>query len=277
MSSESPTPLPIWPFLAGDATLLAAAGYLTLNAPHPLSPTFATLVVAATSLAATVGVIPFLIRHFSDARSRETADLLAAVDRLNDVSRVADQIQAATQNWQTAQELSAKTANSSREIADRMTSELQAFSQFLQKSNDSEKGTLRLENEKLRRSEGEWIQISVRLLDHVHALFAAAQRSGQQTVIEQIGSFQAACHDVTRRVGLVPFAAEPGKPFDPRAHQVAEGTPNESPDATIQATVGAGFTYQGQLVRRAIVLLNSPAPDGEPTPATDATDPDPIS
>jgi len=44
--------------------------------------------------------------------------------------------------------------------------------------NDSEKTTLRLEVEKLRRGELEWLQALVHILDHVFALHTAAMHSG---------------------------------------------------------------------------------------------------
>ena len=46
--------------------------------------------------------------------------------------------------------------------------------EFLAKANDSEKGFLRLEVDKLKRAEGEWLQTLVRILDHVNALHQGA-------------------------------------------------------------------------------------------------------
>jgi len=74
--------------------------------------------------------------------------------------------------------------------------------------------TLRLEVEKLRRVESEWLQVAVRMLDHVYALHQGACRSGQPHLIEQVGSFQNACRDAARRVGVTPFTANEGEPFD---------------------------------------------------------------
>ena len=41
-----------------------------------------------------------------------------------------------------------------------------------------------------RRGEGEWLQVLVRMLDHVYALHQGASRSGQPKLIEQVGNFQ---------------------------------------------------------------------------------------
>ena len=70
-----------------------------------------------------------------------------------------------------------------------MAAEVREFSEFMQKMNDSEKAALRLEIEKLRRGEGEWLQVLVRILDHVFLLHAAAMRSGQPKLVGQISQF----------------------------------------------------------------------------------------
>ena len=141
------------------------------------------------------------------------------------------------------------------------------------KMNDSEKATLRLEVEKLHRAEGEWLQILVRVLDHVFALHTGAVRTGDQRFIEPITNFQHACQETVRRLGLVPFIAEPGKPFDAERHQAA-GQPEKIPDgAVVDETVGAGYTFQGKLLRPAIVRLQT-APAPEPEKETAATVPE---
>ena len=48
-----------------------------------------------------------------------------------------------------------------------MTGEVQALTEFMKRANDSERATLRLEVEKLRRWESEWLQVAVQMLDHV--------------------------------------------------------------------------------------------------------------
>ena len=60
-----------------------------------------------------------------------------------------------------------------------MAAEAKAFTEFMQKANDSEKAMLRLETDKLKRAESEWVHVLVRMLDHVYALHIGAMRSGQ--------------------------------------------------------------------------------------------------
>jgi hypothetical protein len=48
-----------------------------------------------------------------------------------------------------------------------MTGEVQAFTEFMKRANDSERATLRLAVAKLRRGASQWLQVAVRMLDHV--------------------------------------------------------------------------------------------------------------
>ena len=125
-----------------------------------------------------------------------------------------------------------------------------------EKASDSEKSHLRLEVEKLRRAESEWLQVLVMLLDHVYALYLAGRRSGQPNIIEQLSTFQSACRDVARKVGLVPFEAGPDEPFNPSLHQLLDNQ-NQLPaeNARISDTLAPGYNFQGQLIRNALVSV----------------------
>ncbi len=90
---------------------------------------------------------------------------------------------------------------------------------FSKKTNDSEKAHLRLEVEKLRRAEGDWVQVLVRILDHIFAVKQAAANSAQPKLIEQMGNFHTACLDIARRVGLTAFVANASEPFDQTRRQ----------------------------------------------------------
>ena len=163
-----------------------------------------------------------------------------------------------------------KTTVAAKAIADRMTNEVIEFSDFMKKMNDSEKATLKLEVEKLRRGEVEWLQVLVHILDHVFALHTAAVRSGDAKFTEPITNFQNACRDTARRVGLAPFVAEPAEPFNAERHQVAgwQGQPPPA-GAVVAETIGAGYTFQGKLLRPALVRLrdaNAPAQSSAENP-----------
>jgi molecular chaperone GrpE (heat shock protein) len=217
---------------------------------------FVVLCVAGGAL---LGVAPFLLEYDAVVKVAEAGALSTVVSELKNLEGIANQISGATGKWQEAQEQAAKTAAGAREIAERMTGEVQAFTEFMKRANDSERATLRLEVEKLKRGESEWLQVLVRMLDHVYALHQGASRSGQPKVAEQVGNFQLACRDSARRVGLTPFTANEGEPFDAQRHQLVEEGATASADAVVAETIATGYTFQGRLVRPALVRLREAA------------------
>jgi molecular chaperone GrpE (heat shock protein) len=248
--------LPKWPFLLGFALLLGFAYFIVWKSRHPISQGEAILCIVAVAIGAVVGCLPFILDYRAIGKVIEVNALGAVADKIQDLEKLAAQINSATNEWMNVQSQAEKTSAGSKEIADKMAAEVRDFSLFMQKINDSEKATLRLEVEKLRRAEGEWLQILVRILDHIFALNLAASRSGQPELAGQIASFQNACRGVTRRVGLAAFEAEANAPFDAKIHQLAA---NEKPfdGAVVAETVASGYTMQGKLLRPALVRLKT--------------------
>jgi molecular chaperone GrpE (heat shock protein) len=74
-----------------------------------------------------------------------------------------------------------------------------------------------------------------------------------------VGTFQNACRDAARRVGLTPFMATDAEPFDAQRHQLVEEGAQPPPDAVVGETVATGYTFQGRLVRPALVRLRDNA------------------
>src|SRR5260221_405827 len=159
------------------------------------------------------------------------------------------------------------------------TTEARGFAEFLRKANDSEKANLRLEVEKLRRTEGEWLQVVVRMMDHVYALYSAGAKSGQVELVQQLANFQNACRDVARRPGLLAFVATPGETYNPQVHLNAVEGVEPPPEARVTDTVATGYTYQGQLLRKALVVCNVSsveAPDAGPVSESETAPPNAI-
>ena len=198
-----------------------------------------------------------------------------AASEIRKLEQFAAQISHATALWQTVQGAADKTANQAKEIAACVAAEMKEFSEFLQSANEGEKSALRLEVEKLRRAETEWLQVLVRMLDHVYALHQAALRSGQPALIEQLGIFQNACRDTARRVGLTPFVAAPAERFDAQRHQVIEGHSKPEAGAVVDETVGTGYTFQGKLLRPALVRLRNGNGTAHPDSMAAGTRPEP--
>ena len=269
MNQRSAPPIVKWPFFLGDALLLVVAAWIVWHNPHPLEHWLQILVITCVAGAAWLGTWPFIEEYRAAVKFAESNDLASTVAKIDDLETIADHIRTATGQWQGVNENAGKTAAAAREIADRMNSEIKSFQDFVQRSNDAEKSHLRLEVEKLRRGEGEWLQLVVHLLDHVHAIHRAGVRSGQPNVIEQLSQFQNACRDVVRRMGINVIDALPGQLFDAKIHQTLDDT--EPPDgSTVADGMALGVTYQGQLVRRCLVStqpIEARAAISEPTDA----------
>ena len=270
MKEASNWTVPKWPFLLGNATLLGFAGWIVLaKASHPITDLQIVFATATVGLGAVLGTLPYILEYRGASKLVEVNALTTVVAQLEDLQKYAGQVSAATDQWVRVQEATQggaeKTTAAAREIADRMAVEIRSFNEFQTKLNDGEKNALRLEVEKLRRIEGDWLQVLARILDHIFALYTAASRSGQPEVAAQIGQFQIACRDAARRVGLIPFVAGADEPFVAERFKNFDGeTPAEG--ALIDETLAAGYTYQGRLLRPALVKLKSPETPAAPAP-----------
>lgn len=246
-----------WPFFVGDALMLGAAWFVYWESRLPMGPWQIAFVVLCVAGGACLSIMPFLLEYRFAVRLAEARGLNTAVEQLRKLESLAGQINGATGQWQTVHEHAGKVAALAQGIAERMGAEAKAFTQFVERANDGERATLRLELEKLRRTENEWLQVLVRILDHVYALHAGAVRSGQPNLIEQLANFQNACREAARRVGLTPFAASSAEPFDSSRHQLVDGTKAPQNGGRVAETVASGYTFQGRLLRAAIVRLEN--------------------
>jgi molecular chaperone GrpE (heat shock protein) len=271
--------VPKWPFLLGNILLLAAAAYIAHHSDHPGSRGIMILITVAVAVGGILSCIPFYLDYKAAGRLVDAEAVTTVAEQMDDIKKYAAQIAMATDQWARVQEATKgntdKTVVAASQIAERMAVEIREFNDFQVKLNDTEKGALRLEVEKLRRNEGEWLQVVARILDHVFALHTAAVRSGQQDLAEQIGQFQNACRDAARRVGLTPFGAEVNEAFDPKKHR-AQGVENPVEGTPIAGLLGPGMTFQGRLIRPALVKLavagEAAAPAAAEKPA--ATEPE---
>jgi molecular chaperone GrpE (heat shock protein) len=259
--------LPKWPFFLGDALLLGLAYFICAQGGHPLQRVEIAACVLCVALGAGLGVLPFLSEYRAIVKIAQAENLASAVSQIQNIEQIGAQISDATNHWQTAQDSADKTAKAAKEIAEGIATELKGFNEFMQRANESEKATLRLEVEKLRRGEMEWLNILMRMLDHVFALYTAAVRSGKPDIIQQIDRFQNVCRDTARRVGLVPFVAAPEEPFDEQRHHLHEGDSKSAVGVPVEETLVTGYTFQGRLLRPALVRLQNQAAEAESTGA----------
>jgi molecular chaperone GrpE (heat shock protein) len=277
MNNPTDWKVPKLPFLAGDALLMVFGYFFVLHSPLPIRHW--EIAAGCVVIGAILGVIPFVLDYRAMGKALEANALGAVAEKIENLEKLAAQITAATGQWANLQESAhgqaEKTALSAKAIADRMTTEVIEFSDFMKKMNDTEKAALKLEVEKLRRGEVEWLQVLVRVLDHVFALHNAAVRSGEAKFSEPIANFQNACRDTARRIGLTPFTAEPGELFNAERHQVAGAKEAPPEGAVIAETVGSGYTFQGRPLRPALVRLREANPPADRKAAKPATPADP--
>jgi molecular chaperone GrpE (heat shock protein) len=277
MKEASDWNIPKWPFLAANATLLIVAAAVICRAAHPVSQTDIALAIGSIALGALLGCLPFILEYRATKKLVELNAVATVAEQLHDLKKYSAQIAAATDQWALVQENTKgnaeKTAAAAREIAERMATEIREFNDFQVKLNDTEKAALRLEVDKLRRTESEWLRVVARILDHIFALHNAAARSGQPELVEQINQFQNACHDAAHRVGLVPFVAAAGEEFDIERHR-ARGVEHPPTDGVVAETLAPGLTFQGRLVRPALVNLQGPTTPADAATATE-TEPAP--
>ena len=262
----APLKIAKWPFILGQVLLLGLAYFIVRHSPHPISSSEVLLCFVIAVVGALVGVLPFLLDYRIMGRQIDAQAMGEVAEKLQHLKTLSAQIISATNEWTNVHTQAEKTSNGAKAIADRMTEEVRQFAEFMQKMNDAEKSTLRLEADKARRSEGEWLQTVVHILDHVYAMTSAASRSNQPQVAAQLENFQNACRSTARRMGLAPFAPAAGEPYDPDRHQViGDGKP--APGAVVSDTVGTGYTFQGRLLRPAIVKIREAASEKESIPA----------
>jgi len=173
------------------------------------------------------------------------------------LKKVAAQVSAATDQWARSRKrpevTRKKTVAAAGEIAERMTTEIRDFNDFQLKLNDTEKGALRLEVEKvasqLKANGCRWWPAS---LITFFALHTAASRAGQPELAEQIGSFRmpaatppdasgSRCSMLCRRKNLM------------RKKHRAHGVENPPADAIVAETLAPRPDVQSRLIRPALV------------------------
>lgn len=272
--SERVAPKPAFlPFVLGDLLLLAIAGGIAYQSPHPLSPALIALVLAAAAIGAWLLVTPFILQYRAQLQIADAESFGSAVTQMEHLQKIQAAITGATAMWQNVQLESARTVNTAKEVADGMAHEAKTFMEFMQKANDSEKAALRVDVDKRQRMELEWLQVTVRILDHVFALNQAAVQSGQPGLIENLNQFQFACRDAARRVGLAVVEVQPGEAFNPEIHQLPDGAPAPA-DAKVGRVLAIGYTWQGRLLRPVVVTLSDAVSMTLPQPAEAAAAPE---
>ena len=254
--SESTTPrIPKWPFIVGDVALLLTAAFLLSRIEGDFGLLEAFWCLACVAGGAWIMVLPFLKEFQAKNDLNEARELADSVEKITSLEALAKRIENATEQWLHVEDRANEINVTSKQIAEKINAEAREFTEFLQKANDTEKNHLKLEVEKLGRSQNDWLQVVITTLDHVFALTQAGRQSGQENLIKQLTAFQGACREVARRVGVVTVEPQPNEVFDLEKHQLRD--PEEEPEAgaKIIGMAAQGLSHQGRLLRKAVVVI----------------------
>ena len=280
MTNRPAPTLSKWIYVLTDVLLLIVLVWI-LRAVLPPQKTgdYVVIIFAAISwmIGAWICIKPWQEEFRARNKHLENETLASAVEQIQKLEEVAGRIQTATGSWQSAQDAATRTATAAREIEEKIKANMTEFMEFNERVNSDEKKHLNLEIEKLRRVEADWLQVTARMLDHTYMLNQAGQRSGQANLINQLNNFQNAMRESVRRMGLISFTPALGEEFNARMHQTE--TPDTEPPSgsVVNEILATGFTFQGQLLRRALVRVIAPqsGTPAETQPAEEEAAPDP--
>ncbi len=274
MSDPTTWKVPKWPFWVVYVALIGAAYYFVLHAPHAIHNW--EIAAGCVAFGSLLCIIPYYLDYKAMGKALEVNALGAVAEKFADLEQLATKITAVTDQWHVIHESVGQSAErtgvAAKEIADKMGAEVRGFQEFMKKLDNNERSALRLEVDKLRRAEAEWVQTLVHVLDHIFALHAASVRSNQPKVADQIAQFQNACRGTVRRVGVVAFVGEADEVFDPERFRLVDPKQKPFDGAAIAETLAPGYTFQGRVLRPAGVRLReatpAPAPAGITEPVT---------
>ena len=255
--SESEAPkIPKWPFIVGDVVLLSTAVVLLSKIDGDFGLLEAFWCLACVGGGAWIMVLPFLKEFHANAELSEARELASAIDKVNSLELLLKRVENATEQWLHVEDRANEINVTSKDIAEKINAEAREFSEFLQKANDAEKNHLRLEVEKLNKSQNDWLQVMTSTLDHVFALTQAGRQSGQENLIKQLNSFQMACREVARRVGIVTYELQKDELYDSQKHQLRDPKAKSEEGAKIIGIAAQGLSFQGRLIRKTVVVID---------------------
>ena len=266
MSDSKAPKIPKWPFIVGDVVLLLTAVLLLNKIDGEFGLLEAFWCIACVGGGAWIMVLPFLKEFQAQTELSEIKHLAASVDKIDSLELLLKRVENATEQWLHVEDRANEINSTSKEISDKINAEAREFSEFLQKANDTEKNHLRLEVEKLGKSQNEWLQVLTATLDHVFALTQAGRQSGQENLIKQLNSFQLACREVSRRVGVIAHEVEAGELFDAGKHQLRDAKVEPKDGAKIIGIAAQGLSFQGRLIRKTVVVIDEENIEETPKP-----------
>ena len=243
-----------WPFVVGDLVLVGVAGWIFVVSNYEPTGWNLAMIIVCLGLGIFFSVLPFLAEFREESRRFDANQFQSTLEQIRQLESVSDLVAAATDQWKGVQVECDTVVKTAAEVAARSQAETDRLIELTEKADTRERDHLRLEVEKQRRGEREWLEVSVGIMDHVFALHRAAVQSGQTKLIKQIEGFHGACSDICRRVGLSQYDVGSGESFNPEHHKALEGQTIPE-NAVIEETMAPGFSFQGHPIRLPMVSL----------------------
>ena len=250
-----PVAVPKWPFLLSDIIFIGLGYWISTLITGPAEQWHIISILVCAGLGAAFAVAPFYFEYRAEAKAVEIVQLTTVAKEVNKMETVAAQITDATASWNSVQESSRHTAQLAEEISSGMAATVKEHHEFMAKAGTDEHATLKLEVEKLRRTEQDWAATLVGQLDLVYRLERSAAASGQEPFMQTMATFQSQCRDLAKRVGLVAFEAEPDVAFDDEQHGLLNNETTPAEGAKVTETRLPGIRLQGRLIRKPLVSV----------------------
>lgn len=158
---EEAPPLKIWPFLAGDAVLLATAFLIANQAHAPLTGAPLIAVAGCVALGAVLAVIPFVLNHThrQDLALADRQREIAALARSTATS--AEQLSIAAASLHAIAESAARAAKLAEQIPHKVQDKINDFKTQLNEVAVTENESLSQEINTLRASETERLETAL--------------------------------------------------------------------------------------------------------------------
>ncbi|MGC9036007.1 MAG: nucleotide exchange factor GrpE, partial [Verrucomicrobiia bacterium] len=254
----------IVPFIVADALMLLVAGAIVYFSQWPLNLWQAALTAFAVFSGCAFLIIPFILEYKAAVKLQEGDKFVSTVEKIQKLEEVAKQITSATNYWQAAQAEAVKIIEAAEKIQQEVARQTREFSEFMARATDVEKASLRIEVQKLEQMHNDNVQVIMKLLDQVYALYRAALASGNQRIIEQISLFQINCRQIAEKIGLIAFDGKSGEKFDSQRHVNVDRSAATPKDAIVSGAIAPGYTYQTKMLRQALVSVQQTSPSSTP-------------
>lgn len=245
------------PFFVADAVLILASICILTFAQHPLSGSACWALAVILGCGAWIAILPWFQENKNNAALSQLDGLRSVSECIQQMNTFSAGMNSAIASLANVQKMTEASARAASEAENKIMEHSQDFSERLSKAVSYEKSSLQMEIDKLCRVENDWIHTGIGIMDHVLALTHAGIQSGKPEIAEQMRHFRGACLDIAARAGLQPFLPAPTDTYDPEKHLLPPNTPTPEPDTRISRVIAPGFNYQGQLVRKAMVLTEN--------------------